>query len=124
MARIDKVDPVGGNLRAPLAAAYTGSATPIGVGINSAGKVVAGAGQTGIIGVLCRPRDAAAGDVVDVTRNGELVEFGGAAGTKYTADTTTGVIGTSAPSATKVPIGFTVEADRLVVDVATRETIA
>ena len=43
------------------------------------------------------------------------MEFGGAAGTTYTANTTTGVISTGAASATQVPVGFTVEADRLIV---------
>lgn len=117
MARIDKVDPVGGNIRAPLAAAYTGSATPIGVGLDVNGRVVAGAGQSGIIGVLCKPKSAAAGDVVDVVKDGELVEFAGVAGTAYTANTTTGAITSAAASGTQIKVGFTVEAGRLVVGV-------
>lgn len=115
MARIDKYDPISGGFRAPLAAAYTGSSTPIGVGLNAAGRVVAGAGQTGIVGVVCLPGNHEALSPVDVMTDGELVEFAGAAGTVYTADTTTGVIGTSAQSATKVRVGHTVEATRLVV---------
>lgn len=118
MARIDKYDPISGGFRAPLNAAYTGAAAPIGVGLNSSGRVVAGAGVTGIIGVICCPYDKAAGDTVDVMTAGELAEFGGAAGTIYTADTTTGAIGTTAASATKTKVGFTVEADRLIVRVA------
>lgn len=115
MARIDKYQPTAGGFRAPLNAAYTGAVAPIGVGINSSGRVVVGAGQTGIVGVICSPYDKAAGDTIDVMTNGELVEFGGAAGTTYTANTTTGVISTGAASATQVPVGFTVEADRLIV---------
>jgi len=115
MARIDKYDPIDGGFRAPLHAAYTGSNTPIGVGLNSSGRVVPGAGQTGIVGVICLPDDKAAGDIIDVMTDGELVEFAGAAGTVYTTDTTTGAIGTTAQSATKVRVGFTVEATRLVV---------
>jgi hypothetical protein len=115
MARIDKYQPTAGGFRAPLNAAYTGAVAPIGVGINSSGRVVVGAGQTGIVGVICSPYDKAAGDIIDVMTNGELVEFGGAAGTTYTANTTTGVISTGAASATQVPVGFTVEADRLIV---------
>lgn len=115
MARIDKYDPISGGFRAPLNAAYTGAAAPIGVGLNASGRVVAGAGATGIIGVVTSPYDKDAGDTVDVMTNGELVEFGGTAGTVYTANTTTGVISTTAKSATQIPVGFTVEADRLIV---------
>lgn len=117
MARIDKYQPVAGGFRAPLNAAFTGAAAPLGVGLNSSGRVVAGAGATGIIGVVCSPVDKAAGDPIDVMTAGELIEFGGAAGTVYTADTTSGAIGTTAASATKTKVGFTVEADRLIVRV-------
>ena len=120
MARIDKYDGVDGGFRAQLNGAWTGSATPIGVGLNSSGRVVAGAGQTGIVGVLCKPDDAAAGDTVDVMTDGELVQFGGAAGTVYSADTTSGAITATAASATKQQVGYTVEADRLIVRVARR----
>lgn len=115
MARIDKYNPVGGGFRAPFAGAYTGAAAPIGVGLDSSGRVVAGAGQTGIIGVVCKPDNAAALEITDVMMHGELVEFAGAAGTVYTANTTTGAITSAAASATQTPIGFTVEADRLIV---------
>lgn len=115
MARIDKSNPEAGTTRAPLAASYTGASAPIGVGINSSGRVVAGAGQSGIIGVICIPEDKAAGDIVDIMRNGEIVDFVGAAGTRYTANTTTGVISSAAASATQKTIGHTVEATRLVV---------
>lgn len=117
MARIDKYNPVSGGFRAPLNAAYTGAAAPLAVGLNSSGRVVAGAGQTGIVGVVCSPRDHAAGEPIDVMTHGELVEFAGAAGTIYTANTTTGVISNGAASATQTKVGFTVEADRLVVRV-------
>jgi hypothetical protein len=83
--------------------------------LDSSGRVVVGAGQTGIIGVVCKPDAGVALDIVDVMTMGELVEFAGAAGTVYTAHTTTGVISTTAASATQTPIGFTVEATRLVV---------
>ncbi len=115
MARIDKYDPVSGGFRARLNANYTGAAAPLAVGLNSSGRIVAGAGQTGIVGVVCSPRDHAAGDPLDVMTSGELVEFSGAAATVYTANTTTGVISNAAASATQVPIGFTVEATRLIV---------
>lgn len=115
MARIDKYQPTAGGFRAPLNAAYTGAAAPIGVGINGSGRVVVGASVTGVIGVICSPYDKAAGDIIDVMTFGELVEFGGAAGTVYTANTTTGVISSAAASATQKVVGFSVEADRLIV---------
>ena len=117
MARIDKYDPVDGGFRAPLAAARTGAAAPIGVGLDANGRVVAGVGNTGILAVLCKPDDAAANQVVDCMTDGELVEFAGVAGTVYTANTVTGVISSAAASVTQRPIGFTVEASRLIVRV-------
>lgn len=115
MARFDKHDPVSGGTRAALAADYTGSANAVGVGLNVNGRVVPGVGQTGIIGVICQPKNKKAGDPIDVMTSGDVVEFGGVAGTVYTANTVTGVISAAAASATQVPIGFTVEASRLVV---------
>ena len=115
MARIDKTDSAVGGTRAPLNANLTGAAAPLGVGINSSGRVVAGASQTGIIGVIVSPYDKVAGDIIDVLQLADLVEFGGVAGTVYTANTTTGVISSAAASATQKVVGFTVEADRLVV---------
>lgn len=118
MARIDKYDPVSGGFRAPLAAAYTGAAAPIAVSLDGNGRVVAGdGGGKGIKGVICLPYDHAQYDIVDVMTAGEIVEFGGAAGTNYTANTTTGVISNAAVSGTQILIGFTVEASRLIVRV-------
>lgn len=118
MARIDKYDPVDGGFRAPLAADRTGAAAPLGVGLDVNGRVVAGIGNTGIVGVLCKPDNAKAGDIMDLMRDGELVEFAGVAGTVYTANTTTGVITSAAASGTQIVVGFTVEATRLIVGVA------
>lgn len=117
MARIDKYDPVGGGFRAPLAADRAGSALPVGVGLDVNGRVVAGAGQSGIMGVLCKPDAAKAGDIVDIMKDGELVEFAGVAGTAYTANTTTGVVSSAAVSGTQIKVGSTVEATRLIVGV-------
>lgn len=125
MARIDKTDSAIGVFRAPLAADYVGSETPVGVGLDVNGRVVLGAGQSGVVGVLCRPPQNPqtpllpykAGMPVDVLTNGELVEFAGVAGTRYTVNTTTGAITSAAASATQIPIGWTVEATRLVVRV-------
>lgn len=117
MARIDKYDPVDGGFRAPLAADRAGAAAPVGVGLDVNGRVVAGAGQTGIVGILCKPDAAKAGDIVDIMTHGELVEFAGAAGTTYYIDTATGAIDAVAPAVgvNKVRAGHTVEATRLIV---------
>lgn len=118
MARYDKVDPISGNVRAALAAdlAKTAPGNPLGVGLDSSGRVVAGAGNSGIVGVLCTTRDMKAGDIVDVMTNGEIVEMAGVtAGTVLTANTGTGVLAVTAADATHQAVGFTVEATRLVV---------
>jgi hypothetical protein len=101
--------------RAPLAADYTGAVAALGVGLNASGQVVPGAGATGVIGVICLPKNRKAGDVIDVMEFGEILEAGLASGTVYTANTTTGVISNAAASATQTPIGFTSEASRLIV---------
>lgn len=114
MARIDKLDPVDGTFRAPLAANRTGSALPVGVGLDASGRVVAGGGNSGVIGVLCDPNTRVAGDVVDVLKDCELVEFAGVAGTKYYANDTTGVISSTGGAGTTY-VGHSVEATRLIV---------
>lgn len=115
--RYDKYDPVSGGFRGKLAAAYTGSEVAIGVGLDTNGRVVPGAGTTGIVGVLIMTRTQRALDPVDSMTSGEIVEFGGDPGTVYTADTTTGAIGTTAADATHVRVGFTTDDDRLIVRV-------
>lgn len=124
MARIDKYDPISGGHRAPILASIAahdgvigGATAPIGVGLDTSGRVVAGAGNTGIIGVLCLPVTSTAGDIVDVMTAGEIVDTGGVAGTSYTANTTTGAITSAAASATQIHVGHTVEVGRLVVRV-------
>jgi hypothetical protein len=118
IARIDKYDPVGGGFRAPLAAAYAGAAAPVGVGLDVNGRVVVGAGNTGIKGVICIPDARNAGDIVDVMKDGELVDFVGAAGTNYRVTDATGAIDAGAPGAGQTYVGHTVEATRLIVGVA------
>lgn len=116
MAQYDKYEPKAGGFRAPLNAALTKTAAPIGVGLNSSGRIVPGAGNTGIIGVLNTVKDMKTGEIVDVMTNGEIVEMAGlTAGTMITANTTTGVLSNGAASATQVPVGWTVEATRLIV---------
>ena len=112
MARIDKYNPISGGFRAPLNAILTGAAAPIGVGLNASGRVVAGPGVTGILGVIVAPFDKGAGDIIDVMTAGEITDFAGVAGTKYYAHATTGVISSTASI---YRIGVTVEATRLIV---------
>lgn len=118
-AYYDKYEPKAGGFRAPLAAdhAVTTAGNPVGVGLNSSGQVVDGAGNTGILGVLVLTKAMKAGDIVDVMTDGECVGCGSplTAGTAITADTTSGALGVTAASASKTPVGFTVEATRLVV---------
>lgn len=118
MARYDKYDPKAGGHRGPLFADFpaANAGKPYGVGINATGDVVIGAGTTGIIGVLVLTRKMNAGDIVDVMRNGEIVEWAttagvaGVPGTKYYSDAA-GVISTTN---TGVPVGYTVEGSRLI----------
>lgn len=134
MSRYDKYDPKDGGFRAALANDQTalegavGDAdAPVGVALDANGLVVTlgdAAANTGIVGVLALPRDLNAGDVVDVMTDGEIVEFGGVAGTEYFVDLTTGAIssnpdaGGAAGSGAGHKIGHTVEAGRLVVRLA------
>lgn len=135
MSRIDKYEPKGGGCRAPINfdTVDADMGVPFGVGLNSSGRVVKGAGNTGVKGVLVLTTPKKAGDIVDVMQDGEVVEFGkatgetaGAAGSNYFADGTSGavVVGTGSLTATapvaagSKMLGFTVEATRLVVRVA------
>lgn len=124
MARYDKYDPLSGGFRASLNAdwAVADYGVPIGVGLNATGRVVKGAGATGILGVLVvdgrveggvvKSQPKKAGDIVDVMTDGEIVDVASLnAGTAYVANTTTGALAT----ATGTYVGFTVEASRLVV---------
>lgn len=115
MARIDKTESAVGVVRAKNAAdiAATDFDKIFGVGLNAQGRVVKGAGTTGIIGVTHWDRTKRkAGQVIDIFKLGDFVDCTDlAAGTKYYADAVTGVISTTN---TGTYVGFTVEADRLV----------
>ena len=102
MARYDKYDPISGGFRAPLNAdwAVADYGVPIGVGLNATGRVVKGAGVTGVLGVLVvdgrveagvvKSQPKKAGDIVDVMTQGEIVDVASLnAGTAYVANTTT-----------------------------------
>lgn len=109
MARIDKVVQV---VRATAGTALTGV---LGVRINSGGSVVPSgtAAGEGAFGVVCLPGTIAAGKPVGVIKRGELVEFGGSAGSPYYAGVD-GSVSLTTTNATKV--GTTIEGDRLVIE--------
>lgn len=115
MARYDKYDGKTGGFRAPLNADWADGdvGIPFGIGLNSSGRVVKGAGTTGVRAVLVVDKKGKkAGDIVDCMTSGEIVDVASlAAGTKYVANTGTGALAT----ATGTEIGYTVEATRLVV---------
>lgn len=138
--RWDKFDGYDGNPRGTLAADVTTDLANlvVGVGLNSSGQVVIGAGASGLIGVVIFPighdyltgglvAPPVAGDRIDVGKHGEIVNFtttavtggvfsnGGAAvaGTKYYAHSD-GSVNATATAGTYV--GHTMEADRLVLN--------
>ena len=141
--RWDKYDGYIGNFRAPLAANSTDDQANLvlGVGINSSGAAVIGAGQTGIVGVVILPvgndyisggllPGPEAGDVVDVGKHGEITNFVLTAkdSGKFKASTTAPAAGTNyyahadgtvnaTQGADGVYVGHTVEKDRLIVNV-------
>jgi hypothetical protein len=120
VARYDKYDPYGGGFRAPLDLAWV--AADVGkvwaVGLNAAGRVVKGAGQTGITGVLIINEALPASAVVDVMTHGEITNFNLQSGSAAAAGTTyfgVAADGTFNATNTGTKLGYTVEADRLVV---------
>lgn len=120
--RVDKSDPYSGTHRARLEAAWLAADVGeiVGVGLNASGRIVKGAGNTGVIGVVCLSQVRPAGHPVDILKRCEVTGgtqiAGGAvvAGTSYSI-TAAGVI---AATAAGVPgnLGYTTEIDRLVVD--------
>lgn len=129
MARFDKYDPKDGGFRALLANDWQADGdleTVFGMSLNASGHAVAGTdnGNTKLGGVMILTKVANAGDVVDIMTDGEVVEFGGSAGTDYYVDPRDGTVttaeavdttGDGATDTSTIPIGHTVEADRLVV---------
>lgn len=130
MPRVDKTHSAVGVTRAPLNADVASGSwnTPLGVGINSAGKAVIGAGQTGIVGVAIFDKtNSKAGLICDIFSLAEL-DLGPAplaAGRVYWADGTTGVLAAGAVTTGAAPgsgagstagsarVGYTIETDRL-----------
>lgn len=146
MARYDKYDPISGGSRAKLNANLTldgnGEFGPKAVSLNTSGRVVVGtAGGSGLFGILVKnapkgpsgrfqanpfagtpnpyaPIGTQAGEVVDVMHHGDIVGLDKAvflAGRKVYA-TAAGDLTLTATG--NFPIGWTVEAGRLVVRVS------
>lgn len=127
MSRYDKYNPKVGGYRAPLAADFPANKVEhvVGVGHDVAGRLVIGAGVTGVRGVLVLTKARKAGEIVDVMTAGEIVEFGpsdagseagvdfGDPGTLYYSATNGEVTETSA--AGKFYVGHTVTGQRLIV---------
>jgi hypothetical protein len=116
MARVDKTQSAIAVTRAPINADFAQADWDkvIPVGINAQGKVVKGAGQSGVIGVVIPGKTVyRAGQIADIFGNGtEIVEVAGlAAGTKYYGSAAGAITTTN----TDTYLGYTVEADRLVV---------
>lgn len=146
MARYDKYDPISGGSRAKLNAALTldgnGEFGPKAVSLNTSGKVVVGtAGGSGLFGILVKnaargpagrfqtapfagtpnpyaPIGTQANDVVDVMHSGDIVGLNEGtfpAGRKVYATAAGDLTLTSTGN---FPIGWTVEAGRLVVRIS------
>lgn len=116
MARYDKYDGKVGGFRAPLAADWGVDrvGVPTGVGLDANGRIVPGAGNTGIKGVLVIDYPLNAGDIADTMTDGEIVDCTGlAAGTNYNAEADGDVV-----AGAGTYVGHTVEAQRLIVRVA------
>lgn len=116
MARIDKYESMTGGFRALLGFTPVTAdlEKPLVVGLDANGRVVKGPGNTGLLGILVLTEVLNVGAAVDVMQDGELVELTGlTAGTRYFAvSAADGALNTTN---TGVPVGHTVEADRLVV---------
>jgi hypothetical protein len=122
MARIDQVEPLSGTFRGTLAAAWTADdGVPVAVGLDVNGRVVPGAGTSGIAGivVIVGAHNKVAGARVDVITAGELLEMsnddmtGRAAGIPVYAVPADGLLTNVATA--NIKIGHTVENDRLVI---------
>lgn len=117
MANYDKYDPKAGGFRAALAADWPSSDLKkvFGVSLNASGQVVKGSGgSSGMVGVIVMTQALKAGDIVDVMTAGEIVDFGGNAGTKYFAAAADGAVNATS-AAGKYLVGATAKGDRLIV---------
>src|SRR5690349_7226106 len=77
MSRFDQVNPKVGSFRAHLAAAIPANLVERlwGVGLDAQGRIVKGAGVSGIVGVTVQTKVYGAGKRIDVMTAGQVVEF-------------------------------------------------
>lgn len=137
----DKYDPISGGFRAKLAADLTfdaeGSSGVKGVSLDTNGRVVIGTGgQSGLVGVMVKnvplypnlgsvaggvnaaiPVGGKAGQTVDIMTSGEIMDVPGLIAGNEVYVTPAGALTTVATANFRV--GFTVEANRLIVRLAT-----
>ena len=117
MPRIDKYESMTGGFRAPMGFTMVAGDVEkiLPVGLNASGAIVKGAGNTGVVGVICQTRILSAGDIGDVMQDGEIVDCTGlTAGTRYYGSAAGAVNTTN----TDKPLGWTAEATRMIVRVA------
>ena len=134
MPRYDKYEPYANGSRAQLAADWPRAdaiaGVPYGVGFDATGKIVKGAGTSGIMGVLVLVQATQndglkfrAGKWVDFMTSGDIVEWAtsagvaGVAATNYYIVAASGLIvaGGAAAASGQVYLGTTAEAERLIV---------
>lgn len=118
-ARFDKYDPVSGGTRARLASDWLVGDVGVvrGVKLDANGRAVKSDSVTNAKGVVALGKQRLAGEPIDIMTSGEIVEITGlAAGTDYYL-AANGTLTATAPGAgvNGLYVGFTVEADRLVV---------
>lgn len=117
MARYDKYEPYAGGFRAPLHEDTVAGEEfePFAVGLNADGRVVKGAGNTGVVGVYIAHGTRNAGDIVDVMTDGDIVELADLTAGTAVYGQTDGSIDDNDAGVGAVKLGHTVEATRLVV---------
>jgi hypothetical protein len=135
VSRYDKYDPKSGGFRAPANVAWTSTSGPAGVTdlfrvtgvmLNGSGRLVRATSAIACVGITIAHGPKAAGDILDVMTDGEVVELDAldlqaatapVAGTRYYLDVTAGRLTATAPAAgtNAFYVGTTVEASRLVV---------
>ena len=113
MARFDKAWVI---VRAPAGTVLPGGGTVYAVKVGAGGSIFLGGTAAADVpfGVICYAGGSyAAGDPVSIMKHGEIVGFGGSAGSPYYGGTG-GIVSLTSTNATKV--GYTIEGGRLVVD--------
>lgn len=136
MSRFDKYNPVSGGFRAPLNIALTAVSGPSGVtdlnrilcvSVNSSGRIIKAVAALEVVGVIVANQAMAAGDIIDVMTDGEIVEMGGAdiqggtaaaAGARLFYDSTASrlaAVASPVAGTNYALIGRMIEANRLVV---------